>query len=185
MDRPVTKKMIEATVKPLKRKDVVGGKVITAAWNPRLEYAWDNGPAIGRYLAEFANGRIIGKRCRKCDRVMLPPRMFCELCWRPTDEWVFTRDTGTVNTFCVSYVDWKAGRLDIEGGVRPFTPAVIEIDGASPGMGILHHLDEVDPWEIHIGMRVKAVWKPEAEREGSVTDSLYFKPVRRAGKKRR
>jgi uncharacterized OB-fold protein len=37
-------------------------------------------------------------------------------------------------------------------------------------------LDEVDPEQVHIGMRVKAVWKPPEEREGSVTDILYFKP---------
>ena len=179
MDRPVTPEMIEATVKPLKRSDVMRGKVITAGWEPNLEYAWDNGKVLDEYLEGFRQGKILGKRCRKCKRILLPPRIFCELCWRPTDEWVELPDTGTINTFCVSYVDWKAGRLDIEGGVRPFTPAVIEIDGAGKDNGILHHVDEVDPWAIHIGMKVKAVWKPAAEREGSVTDLLYFKPVGR------
>jgi uncharacterized OB-fold protein len=171
------KEKIEKTVTPLSRQDVVGGKVVTTSWEPDLRYAWDNGPAIGRYLAELKNGKIIGKHCRKCERVLLPPRMFCELCWRPTDEWVFVRDTGKVNTFCISHVDWKAGRLDIEGGERPFTPAVIEIDGASKGMGILHMIDKVDPWKIEVGMRVQAVWKPAKRREGAITDIEYFKPV--------
>jgi uncharacterized OB-fold protein len=167
----VTKQMVEKTVTALKREDVLGGKVITTSWDPKLEYAWDDGVAIGRYLAELKNGRIIGKHCRKCDRVMLPPRLFCELCWRPT--------------FCVSHVNWKAGRLDIEGGERPYTPAVIEIDGAAPGMGILHHINEVDPWQIEIGMKVRAVWKPAEERQGAITDIRYFVPVqppRKSGK---
>ncbi|MHC5081466.1 MAG: Zn-ribbon domain-containing OB-fold protein, partial [Planctomycetota bacterium] len=73
---------------------------------------------------------------------------------------------------------WKAGRLDIEGGVRPYTPAVIEIDGASKGMGILHMLEEVDPKKIKIGMRVQAVWKPAEERTGAITDIKYFKPIK-------
>ena len=174
-------KKIDKTVTTLKKKDVTGGKVITESWAPNLEYAWDNGPAIGRYLAELKNGKIIGKRCNKCDRVLLPPRMFCELCWRPTDEWVYVEDTGTVNTFCISHVDWKAGRLNIKGGVRPFTPAVIEIDGASKGMGILHMIEKIDPEKIKVGMKVKAVWKPADKREGSITDIEYFKPV---GKKK-
>ena len=173
----VTKQMVEKTVTALKREDVLGGKVITTSWDPKLEYAWDDGVAIGRYLAELKNGRIIGKHCRKCDRVMLPPRLFCELCWRPTDEWTYVQDTGTINTFCISHVNWKAGRLDIKGGERPYTPAVIEIDGAAPGMGILHHINDVDPWQIEIGMKVKAVWKPAEERVGAITDILYFKPV--------
>jgi len=179
----ITKEMIERTVTPLKKKDL-GKKVITEAWEPKLEYAWDNGPALSRYLAELKNGRLIGKVCRKCGRIQLPPRLFCEQCWVPTDDWVYVKDTGTINTFCISHVDWAAGRLDIEGGERPFTPAVIEIDGASPGEGILHMIDGVDPDKIKIGMRVKAVWKPAEEREGSITDIEYFKPIRPPAKKK-
>ena len=173
----VTREMLDKTVTPLRRKDVVEGHVITQEWKPKLQYCWDDGVAISRYQAELRNGRIVARTCRRCQRVMIPPRMFCELCWRPTDDWVFVKDTGVVNTFVVSHVDWKAGRLDIEGGVRPYTPAVIEIDGASKGMGILHMLDEVDPWSIKIGMKVQAVWKPAEERTGTITDIRYFKPI--------
>jgi uncharacterized OB-fold protein len=93
-----------------------------------------------------------------------------------TDEWVAVQDTGTVNTFAVSYVDWAARRLG--KGQRPFTPAVIEIDGASRAMGILHLIDEVKPEKIVVGMRVKAVWRPETERIGAITDIKYFKPLK-------
>ena len=34
---------------------------------------------------------------------------------------------------------------------------------------------EID--EVHIGMKVEAVWKPEADRQGAITDILYFRPV--------
>ena len=131
-----------------KQSDLKEGKVLSLQTKPDLRYAWDDGVAIGRYLAGLKAGKIMARRCNKCDRVMIPPRMYCELCWRPTDEWVYVEDTGTVNTFCISHVDWKAGRLDIKGGTRPFTPAVIEIDGASKGMGILHHINKVDPKKI-------------------------------------
>ncbi len=174
----ITKDKVDRTVTALKRKQLDSGEILVTGWEPKLGYAWDNGPAIGRYLAELKNGRLIARECKKCHRVMLPPRMFCELCWRPSDDWVFVEDTGTVNTFVISHVDWKAGRLDIEGGERPFTPAVIEIDGASKGMGILHHLGDVDPDDIFIGMRVKAVWKPAEERTGSITDILHFAPLK-------
>ena len=138
-------------------------------------YAWDTGVAIGRYLAELKKGKIIGKHCRCCNRVMLPPRMFCELCFRPSDNWVFVRDTGTVNTFSICRVHWDASR--VKEGEKPYLPAVIEIDGASKGMGIMHLLGEVEPEDIKIGMKVKAVWKTEDERSGAITDILYFKPL--------
>ncbi|MDQ7778466.1 MAG: Zn-ribbon domain-containing OB-fold protein [Planctomycetota bacterium] len=174
----ITAKHVEKTATALRLKDVMDGKVLSVKWDPNLKYAWDNGPAIARYLAELKNGRIIAKRCDKCHRIMIPPRMFCELCWRPTDEWVFVKDTGIVNTWVISHVDWKAGRLDIAGGVRPFTPAIIEIDGASKGMGILHHLNDVDPKKICRGMKVKAVWLPPEERVGAITDIKYFRPAK-------
>jgi hypothetical protein len=59
---------------------------------------------------------------------------------------------------------------------EPQIPALIEIDG-SGGVAIMHLLGEVDPKQVKIGMRVKAVWKPEAEREGAITDIEYWKPI--------
>ncbi|MFW6113575.1 MAG: Zn-ribbon domain-containing OB-fold protein [Actinomycetota bacterium] len=160
-----------------KEKEVKDGKLLSLPWKPELAYAWDDGVAIGRYLAEMREGRIIARKCNKCGRIMLPPRMFCELCWRPTDEWVYCKDTGRINTFSICHVNWDASR--IKKGEKPHLPAVIEIDGASAGMGILHILGEVEPEDIKIGMKVKAVWKKPDEREGAITDILYFKPARR------
>jgi hypothetical protein len=98
--------------------------------------------------------------------------MFCEKCFRPTDEWVYLQDTGTVNTYSISYIRWDASRVP-----EPSIPAVIDIDGASPGMGILHLLGDVSPDDVKIGMRVRAVWKPARQRTGSVLDIRYFRPI--------
>lgn len=168
---------------PLKDKDIKEGKVLTLAMTPRLKYAWDNGVAIGRYLEELKGGRIIARKCNKCSRIMIPPRMFCELCWCATDEWVYCKDTGTVNTFSICHVNWDASR--IPEGEPLHMPAVIHVDGASYHMGMLHRLGEVDSGDIKIGMKVKAVWKKPEERTGSITDIMYWKPVRppkKAGK---
>lgn len=159
----------------LKESDIKSGKVLTRALAPELKYAWDDGVAIGRYLKELKEGRIIARKCNKCDRIMIPPRMFCELCWRATDEWVYCRDTGTVNTFSICHVNWDASRIP-EGEPRHL-PAVIHIDGASPHTGMLHKLGEVDPDDVKIGMKVVAVWKPAEERRGAITDIMYWKPA--------
>lgn len=158
----------------LKGSDLEEKKVLTLPWQPNLKYAWDDGVAIGRYLKEFKNGRIIGKRCNSCKRTMIPPRMFCEKCFRPTDGWEYVKDTGTINTFSICYVNWDASRRGKDE--VPHLPAVIEIDGASPGQGMLHLLGDTDPEELEIGMKVRAVWKPESKRTGAVTDIKYWKP---------
>ncbi|MDD4857267.1 MAG: Zn-ribbon domain-containing OB-fold protein [Candidatus Krumholzibacteria bacterium] len=166
----------------LKSSDFEKGKVLTTAWQPNLAYTWDNGVAIGRYLDELKNGRIIARVCHECHRIMLPPRMFCELCFRPTDEWMYVQDTGVVSTFSVARVNWDASRRGPKE--PPLLPAVIEIDGATKGMGILHMLGEVDPDDIKAGMKVRAVWKKSEDRTGAITDILYFKPLRAAASKK-
>lgn len=150
------------------------GKIFVTSYAPRLRYAWDTGEAIRRYLEELKAGRLVARRCVRCQRVMIPPRMFCERCFRPTDEWVVVRDTGRINTFSLSYVSWDVRRLD-----RPEIPAVIEIDGASPGMGILHVVRKVAPKKVHVGMRVRAIWKPPSQRTGNITDIAYWEPLKR------
>ena len=156
---------------PLSDSDVSEGKVLMVGIDPNARYAWDAGIAIGRFLAELKRGRIVGRQCHRCRRVMVPPRMFCEQCFRPTDRWVVLEDSGRVNTYSVSYIRWDATRVE-----EPTIPAVIDIDGASKGMGIMHLLGEVKPEDVQMGMRVKAVWKPPRQREGSILDIRYFRP---------
>ncbi len=158
---------------PLTSEDFRSGRIFTESYNPRLEYEWDTGPAIGRYLEELKNGRLVGRRCEKCKRTFIPPRAFCELCFRPADDWVVLKDTGTVNTFSIVYVTWDMKRLDY-----PLMPAVIEIDGASKGHGIMHLIAGVDPKKVEVGMKVRAEWKPESERTGAITDIRHFAPVK-------
>jgi uncharacterized OB-fold protein len=156
----------------LRESDFRDKNVLFNEWNPNAQYAWDAGVAIGRYLDELKQGRLVGVHCRKCDRTVIPPRNFCEWCFRPMDDWVDLPDTGTVNTFSLCYVTWNMEYL-----TDPEIPAVIDIDGTSPPMGIMHKLGEVEPKAVKIGMQVQAVWKPPEEREGSILDIKYFRPM--------
>jgi uncharacterized OB-fold protein len=156
----------------LSETDIREGKVLSIHDNMQGEFSWDTGVAIGKYLAGLKSGVILGSSCSQCRKTVVPPRNVCEWCYRPMNKFVPLEDTGTVNTFSLCYVTWDVQRIK-----EPETPAVIEIDGASPLHGILHKLGEVDPQEIRIGMRVKAVWKSADERQGAITDILYFKPI--------
>lgn len=157
---------------PVDSRQLARGKIFTTNYTPKLRYRWDTGEGIGRYLGELKRGRLIARRCDGCQRILIPPRMFCERCFRPTDEWIYVNDTGKVLTFSLCYVTWNVRRLK-----QPLIPAVIEIDGASAGMGILHLLKKVPPKKVRVGMRVRAVWRPPAERRGSITDILYWRPA--------
>lgn len=156
----------------VKSADIKEGKIPTFRFRPKARYLWSAGVAMSRFLNELKNGKIIASTCNKCGRIMVPPRMFCEQCFKPTDGWTYVKDTGTINTYSVSFIAGDASRIK-----EPIIVAVIDIDGASPGMGILHTIQEVDWKKVKFGMKVKAVWKPEKERAGAITDIKYFKPM--------
>jgi acetyl-CoA C-acetyltransferase len=133
-------------------------------------YGWDTGEAIGHFLQELHDKNIEGRKCEQCGRILLPPRMFCERCFRETDEWIGILDHGVVNTFSICHIRWDMQPLD-----PPEIPAVIEFPGTSGGF--LHKLGDVDPADVHIGMRVEAVWRSESDRRGSILDIAYFRPA--------
>jgi len=135
-----------------------------------LTYEWDTGEAMGAFLEGMRDGRIVATTCAQCERTLVPPRVFCERCFRPTDGWTEVEAVGTVETFSICHVRWDMVALD-----PPEIPAVIRLDGASSG-GFLHKLDEVAPDDVSIGMAVEAVWKPVEERTGSILDIAYFRP---------
>ena len=156
----------------LSESEIRDGKVLSSKDSLLGEYAWDTGIAISRYLMALKDGVILGSRCEHCRKTVVPPRTVCEWCFRPMDKFVPLDDKGIVNTFSLCYVTWDVKRIQV-----PEIPAVIDLDATSKFHGILHKLGEVEPEQISIGMRVQAVWKPATEREGAITDILYFKPV--------
>jgi acetyl-CoA C-acetyltransferase len=135
-----------------------------------LEYEWDAGEAMGAFLEGMRDARIVATVCTACGRTLVPPRKFCEQCFRPTDSWVEVEPVGRVETFSICHVRWDMVPLD-----PPEIPAVIRLDGTSQG-GFLHMLGEVAPDDVEIGMVVEAVWKPAAERTGSILDISHFRP---------
>jgi acetyl-CoA C-acetyltransferase len=132
-------------------------------------YAWDAGVAVGGFLRGLQAGKVLGRRCSSCERVLIPPRMFCERCFRETDGWVEVESTGVVQTYSVCYVSWDMRPLDV-----PEIPAVVAIDGSDGGL--LHRLGDVDPADVRIDMPVEAVWRPVGERTGSILDIDHFRP---------
>ena len=144
----------------------------TGAVETRLDatYEWDAGEAMGAFLEGLRDGRIVATECAQCERTLVPPRKFCEVCFRPTDTWTSVPDTGLVETYSICHVRWDMVPLD-----PPEIPSVIRLDGSSQG-GFLHMLGEVTPDSVSIGMEVEAVWKPAEERVGSIMDIAYFRP---------
>jgi uncharacterized OB-fold protein len=114
------------------------------------------------------DGTILGTLCPNCERTYVPAALFCERCMSQLEEWVDVGTIGEVHTFTLLYENY-------DGSPQEDPEIVVFVEFADGG--IIHRLDEVDPEDVVIGMRVEAVFKPKAERQGSILDISHFKPV--------
>jgi len=143
-------------------------------WSGHMEtdYVYTHGVAGERFFREIKeNGRIMGAKCGRCGAVFVPARMYCERCFEKLEEWVDVGKRGRVHAFTVAYIDMDGCRLK-----EPVVYAVVKMDGAEGGL--VHKLGEVDIEEVEIDMAVEVVFKPKAQREGSINDIKYFKPTK-------
>ncbi|GBC68332.1 hypothetical protein HRbin01_00011 [archaeon HR01] len=157
--------------------------LILTYWRIACRYSHAAGKAATRFLDGLRDGKILGTKCGRCQRVMIPPRLFCEWCFRDVDEWVEHSGEGAISTYSLSYIGTDPGvRLE-----KPIIVAVIWFDNTSKkspssqtvlhAAGLLHIVDGVKPENVSIGMRVRPVWRRDGERTGSILDIAYFTPV--------
>ncbi len=135
----------------------------------RLEYTIAAGSAQRRFLRGLAEGRLLGQRCPRCRKVYVPPRGSCPTCAIPTQEQVRVSDAGTVTTYCVVNLKFHGQAVQI-----PYACCSILLDGAD--LPFFHLVQEAAADQVRMGLRVKAVWAPPAERSASFESIRYFKP---------
>ncbi len=116
-------------------------------------------------------GVIMGAVCPQCELTYLPPAIYCERCFSPLEEWVEVGKQGWVHTFAILNVDPDGSPLE-----EPEILALIKMEGVHGGL--VHRLGEVEPQEVDFGLPVEAVLKPKKEREGSILDIRYFRPLK-------
>ncbi len=142
------------------------------AWqgNIPIESLYTVGLAGERFFRQIKDkGRLIGTYCPQCDLTYVPPRLYCQRCFDQLDE-VEVSTQGAVRTYTALYLGLDGQPLD-----EPELLAFVQLDGADGGL--VHRLGEVSVEEVDIGLRVEAVFKPPEEREGSILDIEYFRPV--------
>lgn len=148
----------------------------TKPWCEKLGYQgvllygqYTYGIAGERFFREIKdNAKITGTKCQNCNIIYVPPRIYCERCFDELKEWCEIENKGEIYTYTVGWVDLDGARLG-----EPIILALVKFDGTHGGL--VHKVEEISAAKVKIGMKVAAVYKEE--REGSILDIKYFKPV--------
>lgn len=147
--------------------------------DPKAPVSWSGDlPVKNRYTYGLAGekffrtlkdeGKILGTYCPNCDHTYVPAAAFCERCLGKLDEWIDMGMIGDIVTYTVLNVALDGSPLD--------KPEVIAFIRFGDG-GLIHHLGEIEPEQVEIGLMVEAVLLPASKRTGSILDIKYFKPA--------
>lgn len=135
----------------------------------QLDYTFTAGDATTRFLRGITQKKIIGQQATETSRVYVPPRGADPELGQPTPREVEVAQVGTVTSFCVVNVQFYGSVMEI-----PYVSALIMLDGAD--LSIMHLIQEVPADEVHIGMRVEAVWRDDADIEPTLESIKWFRP---------
>ena len=155
---------------PSARSSGIDGANGTLVTPVNLGYEHTASPGETVYLRGLAEGRLLGQRCPVCAKVYIPTRGTCPTDGVPMDEVVELPETGTVTTFCVVNVPYKGQRV-----TPPYVAAAVLLDGAD--IAFQHLILGCDASEVHMGMRVRAVWKPRDQWGTHAENVDHFTPA--------
>ncbi len=128
------------------------------------------GVAAERFLRTIKKeARFTGTRCGGCGLTYVPATLFCERCMARLEDWVDLPDTGTLESFTWCHGGRAGKRLKKPAGV-----GAVRLEGASTCL--IAPLGEMAPGDTRIGMRVKAVFRGQKDRKGSILDVRHFRP---------
>jgi uncharacterized OB-fold protein len=123
-----------------------------------MPYTLTAGKAVGAFLAELADRRILGSYCSSCATVRVPAQDFCGDCGAETTELRHLPGVGDLDSWTVT-----------DQGVL----ALVRLDGAE--VPFLHRIVGAEPEQLEPGLRVSAVWADEPR--GHVLDLQGFTPT--------
>jgi uncharacterized protein len=145
----------------------------------KMPFKWNTGEPLGEFFRELkANGTIYSNACPTCGRVYCPPISVCtrdHTKCTEKDKWVAVGPKGTLLTFFVAEQSFLVPTTG-EMLKVPFAVGIVMLDGAA--CTLQHQMQETDPEKIKPGMRVQAILKPEAERQGNIFDIVHFVTIK-------
>ena len=135
-------------------------------------YKHSTGEVVGRFLAGLKlQKRIWGRRVAG-QGVVVPPVDYSEVDGSSGGEWVAVADTGVVTAMATvtEPIDY------LHPFSTPFAFVLIRLDGADTALA---HVVRDDLDALEVGVRVRAVWAPDGERQGTIRDIVCFRIAER------
>jgi uncharacterized protein len=150
------------------RKATATPEFVEQTWD--LAYRHSMGETVGRFFSGLRQKQILGRRCGQCKRVLVPPRSYCDRCYRATDEWVKVGHRGTVEMYTIVYHQFR------HMPPPPYILGYVRLDGSATGLlGYIRGIDAATPESVTnaIGKSATAEIRFLETPVGRVTDYWF------------
>ncbi|WDP84187.1 MAG: OB-fold domain-containing protein [Desulfobacter sp.] len=135
-----------------------------------LPYQYFAGRTSSRFIISIRDDKkIMGLKCNTCDKVFVPPRSSCEVCFEDISEnWVELSNTGVVEGFTI--VRYEEPHQPVK---PPYITALIKLDGADTSFA--HIVKGMPLSQMKKGLRVEAMFAKKTT--GTIMDIDHFRPI--------
>lgn len=140
-----------------------------------VPYRYSTGYDYMRFFDELANNeRIMGRKCKDGETVLVPPRPFTGVTYDETREWVEVGPEATVLGFGIVH-----NEVPGQPSEPPFIYIEIQFHGADTKVPHIAGGADIEALRetVTVGAEVVPTFKPVEERTGSWDDIEYFKPT--------
>jgi uncharacterized OB-fold protein len=136
---------------------------VTGDWSETPKWLIPHPNPVDREFWEGARrGELRIQRCATCGRHQHYARALCSHCGADTLEWVTASGDGTIYSYTVVR---QQGVPPFNERV-PFVVACVDLD--EDGARVIAAMPNLDPEDAHVGMRVRATFRPADEELGFV-----------------
>ena len=113
--------------------------------------------------AFFTSGRMLLQHCTSCDYIQHPPEDVCHRCQGMEFD---TREFGSMGTI-YSYTVVRHAVDPMLAEEVPYTVVLVALDEV-PHVRVVGNLRNCQPDNVHIGMRVEAVWSEVTDPDSEI-----------------
>jgi uncharacterized OB-fold protein len=139
----------------------------------QADYFYPSGVAGDKFFRHIMqNNTLLANKCNKCKKVYCPPRLYCEDCFEeiPDSAWKEVPPVGIVRLFTIAKLNAHGKKL-----ANSKIVGLIDIEGTDSSMLGLIASSNVE--KDFTGLKVKAVFRPKDQREGTIKDILYYEEI--------
>ena len=113
--------------------------------------------------------KLIAAKCRKCGKLLVPPRPMCTDCYSKDLKWTKLKGEGKLLSYTVIHVSPKQFETMI-----PYAVGIVQLtEGPQlPGM-----IRSIEPDKIRVGMKLRVDFDTALPSEWPKWPRYYFKPL--------